>query len=596
MPGLVGMVTPNMVSDHSVLKNKFAKICSNLESNPRFKILHDTGHCTVALLERDYGPLTGPDFSNDRGFCSLYGHCYDRRSGSPVSSKSFLTLWQEQGPSFLEFLEGAFHVVMLDFESGVLRIINDRVGTLPMYYHQSSKGFSFAPRLRYLARSQNNWDPAPGAIINFLSVGHYLGSSTQVKQAKFLAPSTILEVNQTSLEYSESRYWNLVYEPDNDLSTKEHCTRLGESIFQATDLLTPVEAGRAGIFLSGGWDSRSLLGASRKLNRPPHLAITNGMSDDIKFSDTWLAKKMATDFGIPYKFCSRSPNAGQALWLDGIHSGEITTTNNPENFGNHQLDSTVFSQIDYILKGDVTWGSGDKAPTRELSIGKIVPYPLMDKVKTVLNSDLAAEADALYEKEIDGVLRHCTNEDWTDRRDYLWQMGGINRYILGLGSSDEEHIQVRRPLLCGSVFDVYTKVPRNLRVQKNLFIQSVKQCYPEEFSYGRNFVSNIANYYFFMADFVRARTLDHLDAGHDLGGLLDAQACRLVLESFHPEKGSTWQPGIKAQLYHRFHDNYSQRWHRTRFYKEKDTKRFATSDTMLAFHLYLLLEWFHGSR
>ena len=132
-----------------------------------------------------------------------------------------------------------------------------------------------------------------------------------------------------------------------------------------------------------------------------------------------------------------------------MHSGEITTANNPESFGLHQLGPETFAEIDFIMKGDVTWGSGDRAPTRELSIGKILPYPLMDKVKAVVHADVAAQADQLYENEIDGVMRHCTMEDWTDRRDYLWQNGGINRYILGLGISDEEHIQVRRPCFQG---------------------------------------------------------------------------------------------------------------------------------------------------
>jgi len=595
MPGLIGFVQPDSISSYTAFEEDFKRLSGELEACSRFQVLHQSDHCAISLLQRDSGPENVPSFKHDFGFCALYGHCYDRRSGSSVTSEIFAKAWLDQGSSVLDHLEGAFHVAMLDFKAGVLRVINDRVGIIPLYYHQSHDGFSFGPRLRYLTRKEKSWDPAPGAVINFLSVGHYLGPSTQVKQARFLTPATILEVDLKTLAVSESRYWNLVYEPDHDSSTKDHCHRLGKSIIEATDLLTPSSAGRPGIFLSGGWDSRSLLGASRKLKRPPQLAITNGVSDESPYSDTWLAKQMSRDFDIPYFFCKRDPDAGQKLWLDGIHSGEITTTNNPDNFGNHLLKPEVFSSIDYILKGDVTWGSGDSAPTRELSIGKIVPYPLMDKVKAVLNPDLAAEADDLYEKEIDGVMSHCVNEDWTDRRDYLWQMGGINRYILGLGSSDEEHIQVRRPLLCGSVFDVYTKVPRNLRVLKNLFIQSVKTFYPEEFSYGRNSVSNIANYYYFMADFVRTRTLGHLDAGHDLGGLLNAKACRQVLEDFHPQEHTIWSPGIKAQFYRRLHDNYSYQFHRTRFYKEKKPKQFATSDTMLAFHLYLLLEWFHGA-
>ncbi|MBU1082464.1 MAG: hypothetical protein KKB59_18405, partial [Spirochaetes bacterium] len=449
-------------------------------------------------------------------------------------------------------------------------------------------------RLRLLARSPGAWIPNPGAVIGFLSVGHFLGPATQTREANFLTPATILEVDTRTMKVDQRRYWNLVYEPDHSLSTKEHARRLGEAILESVDLLTLPATGKPGIFLSGGWDSRSLLGATLKLGRPPRLVVTNGVSDEIKFADTWLAKRMAGDLGLPYRFCRRVPDIGPEKWLDGVHKGEITTANNPDSFGQHQLGPEMFAEIDYILKGDVTWGSGDSAPTRQLSIAKIVPYPLMENVKAVLTGDLAGQADGLYEEQVDGVMDHCQNTDWTDRRDYLWQMGGINRYILGLGISDEEHIQVRRPQLTGQVLDVYTKVPRNLRVLKNLFIQTIHDNFPSLFNYGRNHTSNIAHYYAYMADFVRHRTLEHLDAGHDLGGLLDRDACRLVMDGFHPTMSEPWIPGLKSQIYNRLHDRYSYHWHRTRFYSEKDVKFFKTSSTMLAFHIYLLLEWFHG--
>jgi hypothetical protein len=139
-------------------------------------------------------------------------------------------------------------------------------------------------------------------------------------------------------------------------------------------------------------------------------------------------------------------------------------------------------------------------------------------------------------------------------------------------------------------------VPGNLRVLKNLFIQSIKDFYPDLFAYGRNHTSNIAHYYAYMAPFVRQRTLAHLDAGHDLGGLLNIEQCRQIIEGFAPKETPIWIPGKKGQIYNRFHDRFSHVYHRTRFYSEKHVKKFETSDTMLAFHIYLLLEWFHGEK
>ena len=395
-------------------------------------------------------------------------------------------------------------------------------------------------------------------------------------------------------EVEQSRYWNLVYDPDTDSSPAELGQRLGVAIQESTELLTAPIAGRGGIFLSGGWDSRALLGAALATGRPPGLAVANGVSDEIPGSDTWLAKRITGDLDLPYRFCRRDPEVGPAAWRDGLHKGEIATANSPENFGQHHLPHDDFGDLAYMLKGDVTWGSGAPALTYEQSIAKIVPFPLADRVKAVLPDDLRAEADALYLEQIESVMGHCENEGWTERRDYLWQMGGINRYILGLGISDEEHVQVRRPMLARKVFDVYTTVPRRLRCNKNLFIESIRRFYPRLFAYGRNHVSNIAHYYHYMAPHVRAVALAHLDAGHDLDGLLDREAAREVLAGFGPSLQPIRQPGLKARVKNHLRDRHGYQWHRSRWYRERNVKAFSTSATMLAFHLYLLLDWWHG--
>jgi hypothetical protein len=549
---------------------------------------------TLGAFERRRPPRAGSGHAAAEHLAALYGHCLDPRSGRSLDAAAFLALWRDEGEAVLDRLEGAFHAVLIDREQRKLRLLNDRIGIAHVYWCADANGFAFAPRIGLLPPSARSGPPDPGAVVNFLSVGHFLGPATQLRDVRYLTPATILEVDLDDLTLTSRRYWNLVYTPDDDASVGELRDQLGEAIVAATDLMTRPEAGRPGIFLSGGWDSRSLLGASLRLERPPQLVVANGKTDELPLTDTALAKRMAQDLGLPYRFCRRVPDIGRDYWLDGLHRGELTTANNPENFGQHALAPDFFQEIDFILKGDVTWGSGAPALNRQQSIGKIVPYPLSDSVKAVLAPELRSTADDLYEAQIDSVVRHCENEGWTERRDYLWQMGGINRYILGLGISDEEHIQVRRPLLSWTVLSVYTHVPRRYRIHKNLFIESIRKFYPRLFAYGRNHVGNIAYYYAHMQDLVRERALAHLDAGHDVHGLLDREACRDVIEAFHPTEDADWIPGWRSRLKFKLHDRYSYRWYRSRWYKEKNVKQFKTTPTMLAFHIYLLLEWFHG--
>ncbi|MEZ4387907.1 MAG: hypothetical protein R3D98_10105 [Candidatus Krumholzibacteriia bacterium] len=563
---------------------------------PRYRprVFHRSEDALLGAYLRHRGPDHASSHDSPQGALALWGHAADPRTGRHLDAAGLAAALAAEGDQVLDRLEGAFCALELDRARGRGRLFNDRLGTLALYWHHHGDLFAVAPRLGLLPEGVRAAGLNPGAVVNFLSIGHFLGPNTPWKAANHLTPATIVAFDLTTGELTQRRYWNLRYEADTQSSTDELCRRLGEAIQESTALLTAPTEGKAGIFLSGGWDSRSLLGAAIATGRPPALAITNGVSDEIPGADTWLAKRMARDLGLDFRFCRRDPEIGPAAWLDGLHKGEITTANNPENFGQHHLPADYFGDLAYMLKGDVTWGSGAPALTEEQSVAKIVPYPLADRVKGVLQPDLRHQADTLYREQIDSVVRHCQNDGWTERRDYLWQMGGINRYILGLGISDEEHIQVRRPLLAGKVFEVYTTVPRHLRCHKNLFIERIQRFYPRLFAYGRNHVSNIAHYYHYMAPYVREVALAHLDAGHDLDGHLDAAAARRVLEGFAPALQGIYQPGWKARLKNRVHDRVSHRWYRTRWYKEKNLKKFTTSETMLAFHLYLLLDWYHG--
>ncbi len=587
MPGIYGLITSGRTLDATALPDSV--------SWPRYcpRELYRDKTAMLGAYLRHRGPAHVSCHTAGEYVLVLYGHCADPLTGQQLLAADLAAIFRRDGDAALDRLEGAFCVLELDRASGHARLFNDRVGTLAVYWHHHDGALAVAPRLGLLPATVREAGLNPGAVVNFLSVGHYLGPNTPWRAANFLTPATILTFDLHSGTLSQGRYWNLVYQPDLESSPATLCRRLGESIREATDLLTGPGSGHGGIFLSGGWDSRSLLGASVELGRPPAMVVTNGVSDEIPGSDTFLARTMARDLGLPYRFCRRNPSIGPEAWLDGLHKGELTTANNPENFGQNGLDPDFFGSLDFMLKGDVTWGSGPPALSEELSIAKIVPFPLADHVKAVLAPDLRAKADVLYREQIDSVVRHCKNDGWTERRDYLWQMGGINRYILGLGISDEEHIQVRRPLLAGIVLRHYTTVPRHLRCHKSLFIESLRSFYPRLFAYGRNHVSSIAHYYHYMAPFVRERTLAHLDSGHDLGGLLDLTACRSVIDAFAPALEEVRQPSWRHRIENGLHDRYSYRLYRSRWYREKHIKRFTTSETMLAFHLYLLLEWFH---
>ena len=393
------------------------------------------------------------------------------------------------------------------------------------------------------------------------------------------------------------RTWDFAFWPaDHDVGRLRR--RLNDAIDGAVGLLAPDAPSSAGVFLSGGWDCRGLLGSLLAAGTPPRAVITNGASDDLPGTDTALARTLSRDLAIDYRFCRRDPAVAARRSADGIARCELLTDSSPEVFGQHEADPALFAGLRYVLKGDEVWGWKDEALDRQQAIGQVMPTHVGDSVRRVLDGDVGLRADAIYDGEIDELLSGAQSRDWNERKDYLYLKGRETRYIFGLGASDEEHTEVRRPFLARGVLDVVAATPSRLRVQKNLYLETLRRSHPALFRYGRNHRSSTADYYSHMADCVRETTLGRLAAGQTLGGLLDPSAVAGLVSRFEARFAGESRPSLRQAALVRLHDRWGARIYRSALYRRRGTRSFrpwCVSDRVLAFRLYLLLEYFHGS-
>ena len=527
---------------------------------------------------------------------ALHGHAHDPFSGRRLDAATLLALWMAEGERVVERLEGAFHFVTTDRTTGRVTLVNDRLGMLPLYWRASDRDFAFAPRLAGLPGLKRPWSPDPAGVVSFLSNGYCLGTRTLVANVNQLAPAEIVTADTATLAVTRHRYWDLAYTSEESASPQRLARDLYESIIESLTLLMPEGGERCGLLLSGGWDCRGLLGGALALGRPPAAVITNGVSDQLRGTDTALAKRLAVALGLNYRFCRRDPALGAQLALDGIAQCELRADNCPEVFGQHRVPPAIFANLDSVLKGDEIWGWLDEARSRDQAIGNVMPNRLSPRLLDVLDPDLRARAEELWRAEIETVLHGCDTDNWNDVKDYLYLKGRVCRYIFGLGGSDEEHVQVVRPFLTKGVLDVVQRLPGRLRVNKNLFLEMLARHEPSLFSYGRNHGSHIADYYFHMAPFVRERATARLDAGYNLGGMLDRDAARRLVSSFTPrEAPPTPEPRGPARLRNHVVDRWSHRWYRTNIARDRaahNTTLRTASDASVTFRVWLLGELF----
>jgi asparagine synthase (glutamine-hydrolysing) len=153
-------------------------------------------------------------------------------------------------------LEGSFLLTAYDGNERRYLVVTDKLGARPCYFTTSGAfGFatSTAPLLGFID------DPTLDlqGVSDMLLMGHMWGDRTLVEEIRALRPSTVLEVTDTGRTIE--RYWKPGYSeyPAGEQYLRELTDRYRQAVRRASTTLPD----DAGIWLSGGLDSRTTAGA-----------------------------------------------------------------------------------------------------------------------------------------------------------------------------------------------------------------------------------------------------------------------------------------------------------------------------------------------
>ncbi len=553
-------------------------------------LISSGGHLEVGVIPgRVDAPMRQSSTRLADDTAALWGHAFDTRDRKQLDAAELLRRFKRDGTDLLDNLEGGFHAVIHDSLRRQVHVFNDRAGMLPLYWRRTASGVTLAPRVRFVADEMPSFDPV--GVLTFLGIGYCLHDRSLFDGVKVLTPATHMTVDLASRNVVSTTYWDIVYSPDNDASHRELASDLHEAVVDSVDLLNPHGNDRAGLFLSGGWDCRGILGAQLELGHPPAAVITNGKSDSIPGSDTALARRLAIDHGLEYRFCKRDPELAPRLYREGVARCELITDTAPEIFGQHRARPGVFDDLDFIFKGDEIWGWRTEAVDRLSAIAPVMPSKINSAALALLTPDFAENAAHLYQAEIDRVLSECRNDGWNDIKDYLYFKGRVARYIFGLGASDEEHLQVRRPFFTRKVLDVVRRVPARLRVEKNLYLEMMARHQSTLYRYRRNHVSHIADYYAYMTDEVVSVGQAIADGSACIPGMLRRAELADLLQSVVPGDTPSPKIDIRARLKDAFTDRWGHLWYRSGLYETRSRRLVAdwsASDSVVRFRAFLL--------
>jgi len=183
------------------------------------------------------------------------GHVYRTH----CDTETILHLYEEHGPSCINYLRGMFAFAIWDQRKRELCIARDRLGVKPLYYaHTSDGSLYFGSEIKTLLEA--------GAIkpeINFSALPDYLANhSTSAEDTLFRGVKRLMP-GHTLLwrdgQINVARFWDISFEKteDNGRSDQDYIAEWRE-LFRTSVRLRLMADVPLGMFLSGGIDSSAI--------------------------------------------------------------------------------------------------------------------------------------------------------------------------------------------------------------------------------------------------------------------------------------------------------------------------------------------------
>jgi asparagine synthase (glutamine-hydrolysing) len=198
------------------------------------------------------------------------------------------------GTDFAAKLNGAFFIAVYDAVQRRLLLTNDRYGLYPHYYHDESGKLVFGPEVKSVLRA-----PFVTKKLNVTAAAEYfrfqqlLGVKTFHEGILVFPYGSVGEFDLQNSSWGIHHYWDWDQIADRThIQFEEASLELGHLLRRAVERRSD-DGFRPGVFLTGGLDSRTLLGLMPPRNPPP-ISATFGVENS---RDVYYAKQIADAVG-----------------------------------------------------------------------------------------------------------------------------------------------------------------------------------------------------------------------------------------------------------------------------------------------------------
>jgi asparagine synthase (glutamine-hydrolysing) len=430
-----------------------------------------------------------PVWTADRNVALLMaGELYNRQALGQESQalnsdeQLILTLYEQLGPDFVRQLNGAFILAIWDRRDNRLLIANDRFGLYPLFYTCYNGCLRFAPEMKGILS-----DPSfprkldLTALAQYIRFQHLLGQRTFFEDISLLPNACTLVYDLSTGDCKIKPYWTFGDIPHrSNISFAEAVEEAGRLLRCAVQRLSG-DAYRPGVYLSGGLDSRTILGL---VERRPIASVTYGVQNcrDVHYADR-IAKAVGSHhhwFDLP-----------NGEWVKEYADFHLTLTEGYHSWI-HAHGITTLSQVRQFMDVNLTgWDGGTVMGHPEsiepLQVRAVDELALTTRLFYLFTqrytwpSATEGEENLLYcpsiRQNVQGLAFDSFREELVPFLDYRPDVRGEYFYIYhhcrrlthNLVTFTRSHIEVRFPFFDYELFDFLYALPATLRAERKLF-------------------------------------------------------------------------------------------------------------------------------
>jgi len=382
--------------------------------------------------------------------------------------------------------QGNFQAAIYSKSRHELLVLSDRISTHALYTTETEEWTAIVPEtLTLRALTAYGWRPSirEGAVFEFMASGYLWGDGTYWNEVRFLGPGRYLLCRPEGAV--SGSYWEMSYTPSTE-SPGTLGSRLYAAIGQDFDTLP---TGRPILTLSGGSDSRSLLGFLHARGIPC-TAVSYNFGDAYTASDAGVGKYYAEKLGQPHFFFDADLSSPSRL-IEDIRSviaatgGESDGPASQDAFLGREFYKNLAAEYDYLLRGDELWGRALHAAS--LNAAFLAPhlYTMTEfrQPEAIMRPEQYSNAVSYLEN-----LRRIYTDEFkpspdgmNEFRDYLFWRHRQARFLQNMAYFRRTYIPQITPFLLDATVAITMIIPGDLRTGKKLFQRMNEDCFPDLF-------------------------------------------------------------------------------------------------------------------